>query len=889
MTVTVNGANDAPVVPVVGNATATIAGAITPITVPAFTDVDNTGLTYAATLADGSALPAWLSFNATTRTFSGTPPAGTTLGALNIKVTGTDGMQSASASFSLTLANPAGPAAVNDAASATEAGGSNNEIAGVNPSGNVLANDSGTRIAVTGVAGATIASGSNTTVSGAHGTLTMGADGSYSYLVNNASAAVNALNTGGTLIDTFTYRIADQAGQTVAATLSVTINGANDAAVPAAVGGVSAVIGSPLTPVTVPVFTDVDNANLTYSATLADGGALPGWLSFNPVSRTFSGTPPSGIAVGALAVRITATDGSLSASTTFALTIASPGVPAAANDVASAAEAGGVGNATAGTNPSGNVLANDSGAGIAVTGVGGATIASGGSVTVAGTHGTLTLAANGSYTYSVDNTSLVVEAVNTGGTLTDAFSYRITDRAGQTATATLTVTINGANDAPVASTITTAAATIGSAFSHTIPAFTDTDNSTLSYSATLADGSALPTWLGFSPVTRTLSGTPPSGTPVGTLSIRVTASDGSLSVSTNFAVSIASPAAPTAANDAASAREAGGVGNTTPGVNPSGNVLANDTGGAITVTAAGGAAIASGGSATVTGSYGTLTLGANGSYTYTVNNANPAVEALNAGGTLTDTFTYRISDQAGQSATASLSVTINGVIDEQLPVAIPPEPIRPVVNQLARSPEVNQLVLVPTAVTAGTVAGPSIEVVTINISPIGRSSAPAGQEFSAAVGVFNQASFLTPDVNFRVVIIPSETPSLMVYRGVPDQFVEANVRAVFTIPSDAFAHTMTGANVLFNATLVDGTSLPEWLVFNKSTGVFEGVPPQGFTGEMRIKIIAVDQQGRQAEANFRFSVGQGNARPTGKLGFDEQIRRLAYLGAKPRGLELVSR
>ena len=39
-----------------------------------FVDVDNGDtLTLSATRADGSALPAWLSFNVTTRTFSGTP------------------------------------------------------------------------------------------------------------------------------------------------------------------------------------------------------------------------------------------------------------------------------------------------------------------------------------------------------------------------------------------------------------------------------------------------------------------------------------------------------------------------------------------------------------------------------------------------------------------------------------------------------------------------------------------------------------------------------------------------------------------------------------------------------------------------------------------------
>jgi Ca2+-binding RTX toxin-like protein len=55
-----------------------------------FTDA-NAGdvLTYKATLPDGTALPSWLSFNASTRTFSGTAPT-TTVGNINVKVTATD-------------------------------------------------------------------------------------------------------------------------------------------------------------------------------------------------------------------------------------------------------------------------------------------------------------------------------------------------------------------------------------------------------------------------------------------------------------------------------------------------------------------------------------------------------------------------------------------------------------------------------------------------------------------------------------------------------------------------------------------------------------------------------------------------------------------------------
>ena len=57
--------------------------------------------------------------------------------------------------------------------------------------------------------------------------------------------------------------------------------------------------------------------------------------------------------------------------------------------------------------------------------------------------------------------------------------------------------------------------------------FHDSDGDTLTYSATLATGGSLPTWLAFNGGTRTFSGTPLNGD-VGSITVRVTANDGNL-------------------------------------------------------------------------------------------------------------------------------------------------------------------------------------------------------------------------------------------------------------------------------------------------------------------------------------------------------------------------
>jgi hypothetical protein len=77
-----------------------------------FSDVDSDLLTYTVTLANGTALPSWLTFNATTRTFSGTP---TTPGNLDIKIVANDGNGGTIADeFQLSIVTPIVGTAAND-------------------------------------------------------------------------------------------------------------------------------------------------------------------------------------------------------------------------------------------------------------------------------------------------------------------------------------------------------------------------------------------------------------------------------------------------------------------------------------------------------------------------------------------------------------------------------------------------------------------------------------------------------------------------------------------------------------------------------------------------------------------------------------------------------
>ncbi|PTA93648.1 hypothetical protein CWM66_06445 [Kosakonia sp. H7A] len=269
-------------------------------------------------------------------------------------------------------------------------------------------------------------------------------------------------------------------------------------------------------------FVDVDSGDtLTLSATLADGSALPAWLSFNPSTRTFSGTPGYSD-VGNLTIRITATDGSnASVSTTFGLTVNNSNLPPVVSipmDEQSIAQNGSF-NFTV---PAGTFTDPDIGDTLTLS----AKLADGSALpawlsfepatrTFSGTPG------NG----DVGNLTIRVTA---------------TDGSNASVSTTFGLVVTNVNDAPViGATIAPQSIAQDGSLSFTVPAgtFVDPDGDPLTLSATLANGNPLPAWLHFDPATGSFSGTP-GNADVGNLNIRITASDGSASVSTSFSLMV---------------------------------------------------------------------------------------------------------------------------------------------------------------------------------------------------------------------------------------------------------------------------------------------------------------------------------------------------------------
>ena len=329
-----------------------------------FTDPDNDSLSYTAKLANGNALPNWLTFDAATRTFSGTP-SDTASGTYSIQVTATDA-SNATVNDTFTLAVqdvPAGPAVINgtpnnDTLTGTDAneqlfGGAGNDTLNGGGGNDILVGGTGAD-KLTGGAGADVFR-YTATLDSYRTSATSSSDQILDFDVAADKIDVSALGytgLGNGLNGTLQLTYSATSNRTYLKDLTVDANGnrfevslagnlVNSLTASHFVfadqntsGNVAPVVAIPLLDqnatesapfsytLTNDSFTDANQDVLTYTATLADGSALPAWLSFNATNLTFTGTPVS-TASGNYTVLVKASDPSgASVSDSFALAVA---------------------------------------------------------------------------------------------------------------------------------------------------------------------------------------------------------------------------------------------------------------------------------------------------------------------------------------------------------------------------------------------------------------------------------------------------------------------------------------------------------------------------------------------------------------------------------------
>ncbi|MFK0087405.1 putative Ig domain-containing protein, partial [Pseudomonas sp. NPDC090755] len=156
------------------------------------------------------------------------------------------------------------------------------------------------------------------------GSVSMFAGNPGAFFYSGNAPAIDSLAAGVKAVDVISFTVQDGHGGSTNGTFEVRLTGTNDAPIVAsALLAQTATEDSPFSySVPLATFADVDvGDSLVYSASLANGNPLPGWLSFDPTSRTFSGTPGNAD-VGSLSLKVTATDGSgAKVSSSFTLAI----------------------------------------------------------------------------------------------------------------------------------------------------------------------------------------------------------------------------------------------------------------------------------------------------------------------------------------------------------------------------------------------------------------------------------------------------------------------------------------------------------------------------------------------------------------------------------------
>jgi len=110
------------------------------------------------------------------------------------------------------------------------------------------------------------------------------------------------------------------------------------------------------------------------------------------------------------------------------------------------------------------------------------------------------------------------------------------------------------------------------------------------------------------------------------------------------------------------------------------------------------------------------------------------------------------------------------------------------------------------------------------------------------------------------------------------------------MPADAFVHSKQDAVVKLEAKLADDAKLPAWVRFDPQTGSFEVDAPKNFKGKLDLKVIARDDDGREATVMFRIFVGEepakdqpANDKPAGKLSSRNSLSEKLRLAAQRQG------
>jgi large repetitive protein len=423
-----------------------------------------------------------------------------------------------------------------------------------------------------------------------------------------------------------------------------------------------------------------------------------------------------------------------------------------------------------------------------------------------------------------------------------------TDAVGKTTTQAITITVQDVNEAPtVATPIADQTFVVGGAVdSFVVPvgAFADVDaGTTLTYTATLADGSALPTWLTFTPGTRTFSGNPTAN---GTVTVRVTASDGTLSVFDDFIItSVTAPVVQSfTVVDATSSNT------TTKGTSGEALTFAVTFSEAITVTGTLTAHFSVNGvdvTATYTGAGGSTLNFTGGTVPST---GDGAVISLTS---LTGTTLGNVSGQPMVAPTAAAVTYSLYTVDNTAPTVTA---AYTTTENTASDTALHTITLAGTdtngPVTFSGLTGADAAKFTLSGNTLtfaGQANYEVADDAGAnhvydvsVVGTDAVGKATTQAITITVNDV-NEAPVLAI--PLVDQAAVLTQAFNYVVPTGAFTDVDAGTTITYSATLTSGAALSTaagWtnLAFNTSTHTFTGTATDATTGDIDVRVTASD-------------------------------------------------
>ena len=559
-------------------------------------------------------------------------------------------------------------------------------------------------------------------------------------------------------------------------------------------------VGTEITAFTLPAATG-GNGAISYALT----PALPAGVSLNSSTREVSGTPTAAAAAATYTWRASDSDTNTANSDTAALTFS------VTVNKAKLAKPTGLGLKTDSKTKTGFTITwstVSNAAGYTAQAVAGSTTVNG---VVSGTN------TEAVFTGLTVNTAYKVTVTATG----DA-NYANSDASDEFDAST------AANRAPtVANAIPDQAATVNAAFSHVFPTntFNDADSDSLTYTAMQTDGttdSALPSWLVFTAAERKLAGTPKTAD-IGTLKVKVTASDGTASVSDTFDIVVSaapvSDTAPAFAQGATIADQSWTVGTEIT---------------AFTLPAA---------------------TGGNGAISYALTPALPAGVSLNSStrevsGTPTAaaaaaTYTWRASDSdtnTANSDTAALtfSVTVNKAkLAKPTGLGLKTDSKTKTGFTITWSTVSNAAGYTAQAVAGsttvnGVVSGTNTEAVFTGLT--------VNTAYKVTVTATGDANYANSDASDEFDASTAANRAPTVANAIPDQAATVNAAFSHVFPTNTF-NDADSDSLTYTAMQTDGTTdsaLPSWLVFTAAERKLAGTPKTADIGTLKVKVTASD-------------------------------------------------